>query len=338
VSVPRTVTGAPLRQDYAAVLAHEHLLVDIRCWLDGAHAPTRDLRDWPVGPDTLSRIRTNPFACADNLVLDDPALAAEELAPLAGAGALLVDVTPESVGRDPAALARISEDAGVDVVMGCGPYVWESRPGDDPERPAEAYRDDILAQLDGPPPRPAVIGEIGTGDPIRPGERAALTGAAMAQAASGLPLYVHLHPWGHRGAEALDVVEAAGGDLERTVLCHLDVAISRGLAEHRALVARGCVAAFDIWGDEYAYGAVRMPTDGERAEATAALVADGYGDRLVHSQDVCTKTQLRRFGGAGYAHLVREVPGLLAGAGLDQEEIRRQLAGNALRLLAGGAG
>jgi phosphotriesterase-related protein len=332
---PLTVLGEPLAAGYACVLAHEHLLCDIRCWLDETHAPTRDLRDRAVGPDTLERVRTNPFACADNLVLDDPAVAVEELLPLSGSRVLVVDVTPESVGRDASALADISRRAAVDVVMGCGPYIWASRPGDDPSLPAEAYRDAILSQLDAPPPRPAVIGEIGTGDPILPGEREALRGAAMAQAESGLPLYVHLHPWGRRGREALAVVEGAGGDLERTVLCHLDPAIPHGLDEHRALLARGCTIAFDIWGDEYAYGALSMPSDAERAAATAALVADGFGGQLVHSQDVCTKTQLRRFGGAGYDHLPRRVAPLLRDAGLDEAEVARQLAGNALSLIRG---
>jgi phosphotriesterase-related protein len=178
-----------------------------------------------------------------------------------------------------------------------------------------------------------VIGEIGTGDPIAPVEAAALRGAAMAQGQSGVPLYVHLHPWARRGHEALDLVERAGGDLDRTVLCHLDPQIPGGLDYHRELLERGATLAFDIWGDEDRYGHVAMPTDAERVAATAALVADGYGRQLVHSQDVCTKTQLRRFGGPGYDHLPRVVAGRLAAAGLDADEIHRQLAGNALDML-----
>lgn len=330
----RGVDGRPLAADYDLVLCHEHLLIDIRCWLDESHSPTRDLRDVAVDPSTVGRVRANPFACLDNLVLDDPALAASEVASLAAWGScLVVDVTPDNVGRDAEALAAIARTTGVDIAMGCGPYIWESRPRDDPARPAERYRDEMLEALTGPGPSSAVIGEIGTGDPISPGERNALRGAALAQAETGAALYVHLHPWGRRGHDALDIVERACGDLSRTILCHLDAQIGPSLDYHRTLLARGCTIAFDIWGDELAYGAVRMPTDDERIAATLELVADGYATQLVHSHDVCTKTQLRAHGGAGYDHLPRVIRPRLAAAGMPEDEIRRQLSGNARRLV-----
>jgi phosphotriesterase-related protein len=78
-----------------------------------------------------------------------------------------------------------------------------------------------------------------------------------------------------------------------------------------------------------------MPTDVQRARATATLVAEGHGARLVHSQDVCTKTQLRRFGGAGYDHMLRRAGPLMRAEGMDPAEVRRQLAGNALALVRG---
>jgi phosphotriesterase-related protein len=313
------------------VLAHEHVFIDIRCWLDETHAPSRHLRDRRVDGTTLAEVRGNPFACLDNLVLDDPELMAAELRALPD-GVLVVDVTPQNVGRDVAALARVAEAARVDLLFGCGRYIAESRPGDE-GLTVEAYRDEILAEF-GRRPRPAVIGEIGTGDPIAESERRAVLGAAQAQAQLGVPLYVHLHPWARHGHEALDLVVAGGGRPDRVVLCHLDPQIPAGLDYHRELMDRGATIAFDIWGDELAYGAVRMPTDAERLAAVVELVGDGYGDRLVHAQDVCTKTQLRAFGGPGYDHIARVVAPMLAHAGLPPHEVHRQLAGNALALLA----
>lgn len=329
---PLTVTGGALARDYDTVLAHEHLAIDIRCWLDQSHAASAHLRDQPVTEENADAIRSNPFACADNLLLDDHQLISDELSALAGAGrTLIVDVTPESVGRDHAKIAALSRAAEIDVVFGCGPYIAESRPDDD--RTPEQYRDAILAEFAGPAPRPAVIGEIGTGDPILPTEQAALSGAAMAQRQLGSALYVHLHPFARRGHEALDIVEAAGGNLRRTILCHLDPQIEAGLDYHRELMDRGATIAFDLWGDDFDYGDVAMPTDAQRVEATAQLIEQGYGDRIVHSHDVCTKTQLLRYGGAGYAHIPRHVGRMLEAAGLSSDECHRQLAGNALALI-----
>jgi phosphotriesterase-related protein len=329
-----TVLGRPLRDAYDTVLAHEHLLIDIRCWHDDTHAPTSDLRDVVVTTDTVDRIRTNPFASLDNLVLDDEETAADELALLGGLGTtLVIDVTPDSVGRNPERLARIASATGLDIVMGCGPYIAESRPLDDPSWTPEHYRDQLLAQLRADAPRPAVIGEIGTSDPILPIELAALTGAAQAQELTGLPLYVHLHPFARRGHEALDIVEQAGGNLAKTVLCHLDPQIPSGLDYHRSLLARGARIAFDLWGDEDAYGADRMPTDDERIAALLELISDGFGGQLVHSHDVCLKSQLTRFGGPGYAHIPRVVRPRLLAAGLSPAEVARQLSGNARALL-----
>jgi phosphotriesterase-related protein len=334
VIAPLTADGRPLVTDYELALAHEHVFIDIRCWLDETHEPTRHLRDRRVDEDTVDEVRRNPFACLDNLVLDDMDVMREELVSLPEPErTLIVDVTPANVGRDSDRLAQLATELGVDIVYGCGRYIAESRPEDTSDEPAESYRDEILAEFTGGGRRPSVIGEIGTGDPIDPVERESLRGAAMAQTELGVPLYVHLHPWARRGLEALDIIESAGGDLERTVLCHLDPQIRGGLAYHAELCERGATIAFDIWGDELDYGAVAMPTDEERLSATLELIGLGHGDRLVHAHDVCTKTQLRRWGGAGFDHLPRIVAPRMRAAGLDDEEVHRQLAGNVTALL-----
>jgi phosphotriesterase-related protein len=332
---PRTVDGRSLQSAYQLVLAHEHVFIDTRCWVDESHEPTRHLRHERVDDAVAVALRENPFACLDNLVLDDAEAMAAELALLPDPGhTLIIDVTPSNIGRDPDRVARVADRVGVDLVFGCGRYIAESRPRDDPSLPAEAYRDEILEDFSTSSPRPAVIGEIGTGAPIQPCEASSLRGAAMAQAELGVPLYVHLHPWARHGHEALDIVDAAGGDLSRTVLCHLDPQIPAGLDYHRALCDRGATIAFDIWGDEFGYGALAMPTDEDRLRATIALMEAGYGHRIVHSQDVCTKLHLHRFGGPGFAHLPNVVAPMMQAAGMTVDEMARQLSGNALALFA----
>lgn len=330
---PTTVLGTPIASAYDVVLAHEHVFIDIRCWLDREHRLYETLRDRPVDAESLPLVRQHPFACPDNLVLDDEELMVAELAALASTKALLVDVTPDNVGRDVNRLAKLSRLTGVDVVTGCGPYIeasWPTANADDSET-VVAQR--ILDRFAGPLP-PAVIGEIGTSAPITAAEQRSLRGAAIAQRELGVPLYVHLHPWEPRVRQALDVIEQGGGDPERTVLCHLDVTATKSLDVAMRALDRGCYIAFDIWGDEDPYGDDAMPRDVDRAATAYELAERGYGRRLLHSQDVCTKSQLRHFGGAGYAHTHTVGRSLLGAAGMSPDQIHDQLADNAVRLLS----
>lgn len=64
---------------------------------------------------------------------------------------------------------------------------------------------------------------------------------------------------------------------------------------------------------------------------TGDALARNYDTVLTH--DVCTKTQLLRYGGAGYAHIPRNLRRMLEAAGLSSDECQRQLAGNALALI-----
>jgi phosphotriesterase-related protein len=63
---------------------------------------------------------------------------------------------------------------------------------------------------------------------------------------------------------------------------------------------------------------------------------DGWLGQLLIAQDVCTKTQLRAYGGRGYDHLLTGVPGILLGMGLPVQLIPTLLVENPRRLLAGG--
>ena len=59
------------------------------------------------------------------------------------------------------------------------------------------------------------------------------------------------------------------------------------------------------------------------------------GSGVLHSHDICTKTQLATFGGPGYGHLDGHGRALLQKAGLDEGQVNRQLVQNPLRLLRG---
>ena len=66
----------------------------------------------------------------------------------------------------------------------------------------------------------------------------------------------------------------------------------------------------------------------------AALVADGYADRMVLGQDVGVRTRLRRWGGWGYAHLLEHVVPLMREVGIGDGALQSMFVENPARLLA----
>ena len=338
--VVQTVLGPVPSAELGPTSPHEHLLVDITCWHDApADADGERLAAERVRPGIIAKVRENPFAVRDNLVLDDEDAAAAELAifRLAG-GRTVVDLTLDEIGRDPAGLARLARRSALNVVMGCGHYIARAQPPEVRAAGVEELVDEILADLadglDGV--RAGVIGEIGTSDPIEPSEARVLEAACRAQRQTGCALYVHLDPWGRAGYEALDLCERYGADLERVALCHLDPTLDDP-AYVRGLAARGAWVAIDIWGDEDAYGGRGMPTDAQRVDAVLRAHDEGWAGRLLLAQDVCLKTQLRAHGGRGYDHILTSVVPMLRDAGLSPEDALALVVDNPARLLTGGA-
>jgi phosphotriesterase-related protein len=237
-----TVRGPVALDALGITLMHEHLLLDARSWWHRPIEPERlHLASSPVHASIIGELRMDPFVNLDNCRLDDERLASAELLPFkALGGGTVVDPTCRGIGRDPLALKRISEAAGLNVVMGAGYYLQGSHPPAVAQMSADAIADEIvrdaLEGADGTGVRIGLIGEIGVSGDFTDEEEKSLIGAARAQRRTGLPLMVHLPGWFRHGRRVLDVVEAEGADVRHTVLCHMnpshdDVAYQTRLAE-----------------------------------------------------------------------------------------------------------
>jgi phosphotriesterase-related protein len=183
--------------------------------------------------------------------------------------------------------------------------------------------------------RAGIYGEIGTSDPLTPGETKVLRAVAAAARETGLAISVHLHPWGHEGPGVLRALIDAGADPGRVVLGHVTTAIDRpdhllGLAE------AGAVLGFDLFGfDHSLLGPGRWPpSDRDAAAAVMALIHAGHRDSIVLGQDVGVRTRLRRWGGWGYGHLLEHVVPLLRELGAGQADLDAMLVRTPARLLA----
>ena len=83
--------------------------------------------------------------------------------------------------------------------------------------------------------------------------------------------------------------------------------------------------------------ALRAPggrMQGAAAQAIVKLVQAGYGNQVLLSQDVCTKLQLKKYGGRGYSYVMEFFLPELKRLGLTDEQIHRLMVENPRRILA----
>jgi phosphotriesterase-related protein len=334
-----TVRGAVPLDALGTTLMHEHLLLDARSWWHRPTEPERlHLTGAPVHAGIIGELRMDPFASLDNCRLDDEKLAIAELLPFkALGGATVVDPTCRGIGRDPLALKRISEATGLNVVMGAGYYLQGSQPPAVAQMSADAIADEIvrdaLEGVDGTGVRIGLIGEIGVSGDFTADEEKSLVGAARAQRRTALPLMVHLPGWFRHGHRVLDIVGREGADLRHTVLCHMNPSHD-DVGYQTSLAGRGAFIEYDMIGMDYWYAdqEVQCPSDEENARAIKNLVDLGHGERVLLSQDVFLKMMLTRYGGFGYAYVLRHFVPRLKRHGVSEVAIRTMLVDNPRRV------
>jgi phosphotriesterase-related protein len=334
-----TVLGPIAPEQLGVTLMHEHLLLDATPWFrEPETGSMRGIAHQPVSIEILGLLKHDPFLCRDNCELLDEETAIAEVRRfrLAG-GDTVVDPTCRGIGRDPRALQRISRATGLQIIMGAGYYLHPAHPPHVKEMSiadiaAEIERD-VVEGADGV--RAGIIGEIGISKDFTAEEEKVLRGAARAQRATGVPLEVHLPGWERHGERVLDVVAAEGGDLQRTVLCHMNPS-GEDFAYQERLARRGASLEYDMIGMDYYYAdqAAQSPSDEENARALRRLRDAGLLRSILISQDVFIKIQLVRYGGTGYAHILDHFVPRLRRHGFTEDDITTLLVDNPRRVFA----
>lgn len=307
-----TVKGA-ISQDMLGITSpHEHAFIDIRNQFAGSQTTSSVDWDGKVNSESFSLLMQNPYCMRDNLILNDEAMCVSEVGIAARAGLnTFVDVTPVNVGRDPAMLMRLSNYTGLNVVMGCGYYTFDTHPDFMESLDVESLASNLITELqDGIGDTgicPGIIGELGTSQTIHPQEKKMLHASAIAHRETGAPIMVHLYPWSNNGIKVLDILNDNDVSPDRICLCHTDIQLD--LSYILQLLKRGAYVEFDNFGKEFTsntfYG--NFPTDDERLTVLYRLIDAGYLDRLLASCDVCLKNLYSIFGGGGYAHVLTKI-------------------------------
>jgi len=336
----QTVLGAVAPHAIGVTLPHEHLLIDFKVMFAEPAAASDRGRAWePVSLANLGWVRQNFNANLDNLRLLDEQTAQDEIMLFRRVGGqTVVDPTNASLSRDPLALARISRATGLNIVMGAGYYVAAAHPADMDRRSEDSLVREIVREVTvgvgDTGVRAGLIGEIGNTWPWTENEKKVVRAAVEAQRQTGAPLMIHPGRDQTAPMQILELIGKQGGDLKRTIMCHID----RTIADERHLVdlaATGVWLEYDLFGMENSYYPYNpdfdMPNDGGRMAQILALIARGHQDQILMSHDIAYKSSLTKYGGYGYHHLLVNVVPRLRRKGVDDAGLRRLLVDNPAR-------
>ena len=316
-----TVAGPIEPSALGPTLMHEHIFIDFK----------RPASAIPVAAGAGAAQR-GPMPPGWNLLADfNEQLAEVEEFKRAGGGSI-VDVTNIGLSRDPRALLRISQASGLHVVMGAGWYQKALHAPDMTDRTLEELTDlvvrDVTVGVQGTNIRAGIIGEVGVeGNPLTDNELKSVRASARASRITGAPMTFH------RGGASieeklrvLDVVAEEGVDLRHVVMGHQG---STDWASLKRLLDRGVYVEFDYIGQ----APLSAERDTQLIENIASVINAGHADRLMVAHDICTQPQLKKNGGGGFAYISTVILPALKAKGISDENIRKILVDNPMRLL-----
>jgi phosphotriesterase-related protein len=266
-------------------------------------------------------------------ILDDESLAASELSGYRAVGGVtLVDATSVGLGRNPAALRRISQASGIRIVMGSGWYrecvypsfVWER----DTNALADLIVRDLVEGADGTDVRAGIIGEIGTERKyITPAQERVFRAAARAQRRTGACVMTHTTHFGELALEQIALLREECVRPQRIVISHLGDRHDPG--PFLRIAREGVFLSVDNIG----YTGQGYPSDEVRMQNVCRLIAEGHVAQIVLGGDICQKSHLAAFGGKGYGHVNRCFLPLLRSHGVNDDAIHQMTVRNPARML-----
>lgn len=326
-----TVNGPVSPEKLGITLPHEHIFINF--------APLDHIVPEPTDINVLSKER-NPQA-----ITYYPDSLAEILRFKNASGGTIVDVSNFGLSRDPNALKKVSDESGLNVVMGAGVYMRPFYPKDmdkvTVQQLTDIIVDDITKGAQGTNIRAGIIGEVGLGDFSTPdvlidNEIKSVTASARAARLTGAPISFHTFITERAANQVLDMVAKEGVDLNHVIMSHVGGSPSFSIDALVKLIDRGVYVERDFLAQKPG-----SPMGGSSAQEVADWVValasrgDKYVKRILLSHDICLQDQLQMNGGGGYTYILEQVVPLLKGR-LSQDAINDILINNPQRALTFG--
>ena len=333
----QTVRGEIRENELGVCSSHEHIFIDMRNCVDitgneGEHFYEK------MEMSNRAEVFSDPYGILDNALLEGEDDAVGEMLYFKEYGGnTVIDCTLDEIGRDPMALRRVSERSGVNIVVGCGhyyhkahfPYVKDASV----DTLAEEMRRDILVGIGDTDIKAGVIGEIGTSAIMSDDEKKVLHAAGIVGAETGRAIHVHTDLYTENGYEIIEILTKEGASPEKICIDHVDVKLRPNYILD--LLRKGVYVEFDNFGKEFfANGERRFAYDLERIELLRQLIDGGYGNKILVCNDICLKTMWKKYGGLGYAHILRDVKNMALRSGISETAYESILTDNVRNFLA----
>ena len=346
-----TVRGPIDPDQLGQTIMHEHLLITLfktRAPDENTPATEWALWDEELTLDNLHLARDRK-GIRDNLVLLDVQTAIDEAREFRHhGGGTIVEVTSIGIRRDPLAMVRVSHATGLNIVMGAGWYQKLYHPANMDERTVEDMTDEIVRDITvgvgDTGIRSGIIGEVGLeGDPITENEAKSIRASGRASRATGAPISFHRGGVGREKLQVIGMLGEEGTDMSRVIFGHSDP-IAGDLPLMLELLSHGVYIQFDLLGrvgvplrfqPESDDLTLFMTSAGTAsvADAIPRLIEAGHADRILLSQDVCTKMQLKAYGGTGYSFILEKFLPEMRSRGVSEEHIEMMMVQNPARVL-----
>ena len=256
----------------------------------------------------------------------------------------IVDLTVIGLGRDVGRVRTVAEQVRVNIVPATGIYTYDDVPMyfkfrgpgeliDGPDRMLQFMVRDLTEGIADTGIRAGIIKCATDAQGVTQGVERVLRAAARAHKETGAPISTHTHAGTERGLEQLRIFIEEGVDLNKVVIGHsgdtTDLRYLRRLLDH------GVFIGLDRFG-------LDLLLDFEsRVDTVAALVADGFADRIVLSHDAAAYSQnwdieakSKLLPNWHYEHVHRDVLPALIGRGVTDDQVEQMMVRNPACILA----
>ncbi len=326
-----TVNGEISKKDLGITSPHEHIFIDMKKCVTPPKNPPKLFYD-KVRGENRAEVWQDPYAILDNALLDEKTKAIDEVKYFKKyGGQTIIDCTLDEIGRNPLLLKKISNQTGVNIIMGCGHYYHKAHPdyikNTSVDNLAQEIINDITVGVGKTNIKAGIIGEIGTSAVITDDEKKVLRAAGIASAKTDKAIHVHTDLYTENGFKIIEILKAEGANEERICIDHVDVWIRPDYI--KGLLDKGVYIEFDNFGKEfYLSKKLRFAYDLERIKILKELIDEGYKDKILISNDICLKTMWKNYGGLGYAHILKGVMSMAEENGIDKDTYLALLTNN----------